>query len=53
MGTFTLAARESGDPAKVAQVMHQVSQIAYGQNVTPQMKKDFLIKYGCTVPDIH
>jgi hypothetical protein len=41
-------ARDSGDPKKVAHVMHQISQIAYGDNVTPQMRENFCVRYGCT-----
>jgi hypothetical protein len=28
--------------------MYQVSQIAYGEGVTPQQREDFMIQYGCT-----
>lgn len=42
-----IQAKISGDVATIAKVVHKISDIAYGKGITPQMRQDFLIKYGC------
>jgi len=41
-------AHDSKDPTKIAHVMNQISEIAFGKGITPQMREDFLIQFGCT-----
>lgn len=41
-------ARDSGDQMKIQRVFEKISHIAYGKGVTPQMRENFLMKYGCT-----
>lgn len=43
-----IAARNSGDPERIGRVFKEISAIAYGEEVTPQMREDFLVRYGCT-----
>lgn len=41
-------ARNSGDQMKIQKMFEKISHIAYGKGVTPQMRENFLMKYGCT-----
>lgn len=43
-----IGARNSGDPERIGRVFEEISAIAYGEGITPQMREDFLVKYGCT-----
>lgn len=43
-----IAARKSGDSERIRRVFEEISAIAYGEGVTPQMREDFLVRYGCT-----
>lgn len=45
------APKLQGDPQfekKMARLRHEIFELAYGKGVTPQLREDFLIKYGCT-----
>ena len=33
---------------KVAKLRQEIFEVAYGKGVTPQMREDFVIRYGCT-----
>ncbi|CAJ1966839.1 unnamed protein product [Cylindrotheca closterium] len=37
-----------GDPEKIQKLGEQIFEVTYGKGVTPQIREDFLIKYGCT-----
>eukprot|EP00551_Chaetoceros_affinis_P011797 CAMPEP_0203672084 /NCGR_PEP_ID=MMETSP0090-20130426/7700_1 /ASSEMBLY_ACC=CAM_ASM_001088 /TAXON_ID=426623 /ORGANISM="Chaetoceros affinis, Strain CCMP159" /LENGTH=434 /DNA_ID=CAMNT_0050537327 /DNA_START=130 /DNA_END=1434 /DNA_ORIENTATION=- len=42
-------ARNNEDKMKIMKdIMERISEIAYGKGITPQIREDFLIKYGCT-----
>jgi len=43
-----ISARTSGDHERIRQVFGEISAIAYGEGVTPQVREDFLVRYGCT-----
>lgn len=38
----------NGDPEKVKKLSEKIFEVTYGKGVTPQIREDFLIKYGCT-----
>lgn len=43
-----IQARNSGDQEEIKRIFGLLSVIAYGGGNTPQMRADFLAKYGCT-----
>ena len=46
--TEAIEARNSGDTTRINAVFEKISDIAYGVGVKPQVREDFLVKYGCT-----
>lgn len=38
----------NGDREKMQKLGEQIFEVTYGKGVTPQIREDFLIKYGCT-----
>lgn len=36
------------DPEAMRAIHHKVCEIAFGEGVTPQIREDFIVKYGCT-----
>ena len=46
--TEAIEARNSGDTQRINAVFAKISSIAYGVDVKPQDREDFLVKYGCT-----
>lgn len=41
-------AHQSRDHERMREIFEQVAEIAYGKNVTPQVREDFIVRYGCT-----
>ena len=37
-----------GDPEKLKKLGSEIFEVTYGKGVTPQLREDFLIQYGCT-----
>lgn len=37
-----------GDPEKIKQLGEQIFEVTYGKGVTPQIRENFLLQYGCT-----
>lgn len=37
-----------GDPEKLKKLGSEIFEVTYGKGVTPQLREDFLIRYGCT-----
>eukprot|EP00980_Cylindrotheca_fusiformis_P014605 scaffold3956_cov99-Cylindrotheca_fusiformis.AAC.2 len=37
-----------GDPEKIKRLGDEIFEVTYGKGVTPQIREDFLLKYGCT-----
>lgn len=40
-------AHGSGDPERIRQIFVKITEIAFGQGVTAQMREDFMARYGC------
>ena len=38
----------NGDPEKLKKLGSEIFEVTYGKGVTPQLREDFLIRYGCT-----
>jgi hypothetical protein len=43
-----LAPTLRGDPERLKALGEEMFQVAYGKGVTPQIREDFLVRYGCT-----
>jgi len=41
-------ARANNDQVQMNNILKEMNSVVYGKNVTPQMREDFLIQYGCT-----
>jgi hypothetical protein len=41
-------AHQSRDPQRIRQLFEKVTEIAYGKGISPQIREDFMAKYGCT-----
>jgi len=41
-------AQRTNDKTKLRNLFEKVTKIAYGEGVTPQMREDFVVRYGCT-----
>jgi hypothetical protein len=40
--------QDGKDPEAIRDIHQQVCEIAFGKGVTPQIREDFVVKYGCT-----
>ena len=41
-------ARANNDQVQMNNILKEMNTVVYGKGITPQMREDFLIKYGCT-----
>lgn len=41
-------ALQTRDHERMREILDQVAEIAYGKDVTPQVREDFIVRYGCT-----
>jgi hypothetical protein len=41
-------ALQTRDHERMREIFDQVAEIAYGKDVTPQVREDFIVRYGCT-----
>lgn len=43
-----IEARKSQDPAKMQQILQEMNSVVYGKGITPQLRENWLMEYGCT-----
>lgn len=43
-----LQARKNNDQNAMQSILQEMNTVVYGKGVTPQMREDFLMQYGCT-----
>ncbi|KAL9184409.1 hypothetical protein ACHAXT_002495 [Thalassiosira profunda] len=41
-------ARRDNDQAKLQKLLQEMNTVVYGKGITPQLREDFLMQYGCT-----
>ena len=43
-----IEARKNQDQAQMQNILRQMNLVVYGEGITPQIREDFLMQYGCT-----
>jgi hypothetical protein len=43
-----MEARKNNDQSQMQKILQQMNSVVYGEGVTPQMREDFLVRFGCT-----